>query len=141
MGPIFPSHIYWKYIIIDPDNFISFSSHYFGFTQYTIMIFIVFPNASISFLFLSINRIGSVMASVLASRAVDRGSEHHSGETKDYEIGICCFFAKHAVLRRKSKVCLAQNQEKLLNWRSTAISHSLLGQLHINDITIVDPNL
>jgi hypothetical protein len=48
------------------------------------------------------NRIGGVMISVLASSAVDRGFEHRSGQTKDYTIGICCFSAKHAALRRKS---------------------------------------
>jgi hypothetical protein len=40
---------------------------------------------------------------VLASSAVDREFKPRSGETKDYEIGICCFSAKHAALRRKSK--------------------------------------
>jgi hypothetical protein len=25
------------------------------------------------------------------------------GQNKDYEIGMCCFSAKHAALRRKSK--------------------------------------
>jgi hypothetical protein len=25
------------------------------------------------------------------------------GQTKDYKIGICCFYSKHAALRRKSK--------------------------------------
>jgi hypothetical protein len=33
---------------------------------------------------------------------VDRGFEPRSGKTKDYEIGICCFSAKHAALRRKN---------------------------------------
>jgi hypothetical protein len=33
------------------------------------------------------------------------------GQTKDYCIGICCFSAKHAALRRKSKDWLAQNQK------------------------------
>jgi len=33
-----------------------------------------------------------------------------SGQTKDYTIGICCFSAKHASLRRKSKDWLAQNE-------------------------------
>jgi hypothetical protein len=42
------------------------------------------------------------MVSMLASRAVDRGFEHRSGQTNDSEIGICCFYAKHAALRRKS---------------------------------------
>ena len=50
-----------------------------------------------------LNRIGGVMISVLASSAVDRGFEPRSGQTKDYKIGICCFSAKHAALRRKNK--------------------------------------
>ena len=43
------------------------------------------------------------MVSVLASSAVDCGFEPRSGQIKDYEIGICCFSAKHAVLRSKIK--------------------------------------
>jgi hypothetical protein len=43
------------------------------------------------------------MVSVLDSGAVDREFEPRSGQTKDYKIGICCFSAKHAVLRRKGK--------------------------------------
>jgi hypothetical protein len=43
------------------------------------------------------------MASVLASSVVDRGLEPWSSQTNDYKIGICCFFAKHASLKRKSK--------------------------------------
>jgi hypothetical protein len=43
------------------------------------------------------------MASVLASSAVDCGFEPRSGQIKDYEIGICCFSAEYAALRRKSK--------------------------------------
>ena len=35
--------------------------------------------------------------------------DHRSGQTKDYEIGISCFSAKHAALRRKSKDWLARN--------------------------------
>jgi len=37
---------------------------------------------------------------MLASSAVDRGFEPQSCQTKDYKIGICCFSAKHAALRR-----------------------------------------
>jgi len=51
------------------------------------------------------NRVGDVIVSVLASSAVDRGFEPQSGQTNDYKIGICCFSAKHAALRRKSKDC------------------------------------
>ena len=38
------------------------------------------------------------MVSVLASSAVDRGFQRRLDQTKDYKIGICCFFAKHAAL-------------------------------------------
>ena len=42
---------------------------------------------------------------------VDRGFEPWSGQTKDYEIGICCFSTKHSALSRKSKYWLAWNQD------------------------------
>ena len=47
----------------------------------------------------TLNRVGGVMVSVLSSSAVDREFEPRSGQNKDYEIGICCFSAKHAALR------------------------------------------
>ena len=56
------------------------------------------------------------MVRVLASSSVDRGFELRSGQTKDYEIGICCFSAQHAALRRKSKDWLAQNQNNVSEW-------------------------
>ena len=56
------------------------------------------------------------MVGVLASSAVERGFEPWSGQTKDYEIGICCFFAKHASLRRKSKDWLGRNQNNVFEW-------------------------
>ena len=63
------------------------------------------------------------MVSVLASSAVDHGFEPRSGQTKDYKIGICCFSAKHAALRRESKDLLTRNQEVscrlLFQWTST----------------------
>ena len=49
------------------------------------------------------DRICGVMISVLASNAVDHGFESRSGQTKDYKIGICCFSAKHAALKRRAK--------------------------------------
>jgi hypothetical protein len=62
------------------------------------------------------NRIGGVMVSVLTTSAVDRGFEPRSGQTKDYTIGICCFTAKHAALRRKIKDWLAGNQDNVSEW-------------------------
>ena len=40
--------------------------------------------------------IDGVIVIVLASSVVGRGFEPHSGTTKDYKIGMCCFFANHA---------------------------------------------
>jgi hypothetical protein len=57
--------------------------------------------------------IGGVMVSVLATSAVDRVFEPRWGQTEDYKIGICCFSAKHAALRRKSKYWLARNQNNV----------------------------
>jgi hypothetical protein len=56
------------------------------------------------------------MVSVFASCAVDRGLDPRLGQTKDYKIGICCFSAKHAALRRKSKDWLARNQNNMSEW-------------------------
>jgi hypothetical protein len=53
------------------------------------------------------------MVIVLASSMVDRGFVARSGQTKDCKIDICCFSAKHAALRRKSKDWLARNQDNV----------------------------
>jgi hypothetical protein len=53
------------------------------------------------------------MISVLASNAVDHEFESRSGQSKDHKIGICCFFAKHAAFRIKSKDWLARNQNEM----------------------------
>jgi hypothetical protein len=42
------------------------------------------------------NCIDGVMVS-----AVDRGFKPWSGQTKDYKIGICCFFARHTAVKKK----------------------------------------
>jgi hypothetical protein len=73
-----------------------------------------------------------VMVSVLDSSAVDRGFEPRSGQTKDYEIGICCFSAKHAALRRKSKywnreyTCLNIDSSEILVSNIKQIIHNFL---------------
>jgi hypothetical protein len=56
------------------------------------------------------------MVSVLALSAVDRGFEPRTGQTKDYKIGMCCFSAKQAELRSKSKDWLARNQNNVSEW-------------------------
>ena len=61
------------------------------------------------------------MVSMLASSAVDRGFGPQLGQTKDYKIGICCFSAKHAVLRRKNKDWFARNQDNVSEWGDMSI--------------------
>ena len=56
------------------------------------------------------------MVSVLASDAVDRGFESRSGQTNNYKIGMSCFSAKHAALRRKSKDWSSRNQNNVSEW-------------------------
>jgi hypothetical protein len=53
--------------------------------------------------------------------------EPRSSQTKDYKIGICCFSAKHAALRTKSKDWLAENQDNMSEWGDMSI-HGLLFQ-------------
>ena len=65
--------------------------------------------------------IGGVMVSVLALSAVDRGFEPRSGQTKDEEIGIFCFSAKHATLSRKSNDWLARNHNNVSEWSDMSI--------------------
>jgi hypothetical protein len=52
-------------------------------------------------------------------------SSPRSGQSKDYKIGICCFSAKHAALRRKSKYWLARNQNNVSEWRYMSICELL----------------
>ena len=47
-----------------------------------------------------------------ASSVVD----HNLSQTKVYKIGICCFSAKHAVLKRKNKDWLTGNQDNAFEW-------------------------
>ena len=48
--------------------------------------------------------------------AADSEIEPWSGQTKDYNIGICCFSAKHTVLRNKSKYWLVRNPDNVSKW-------------------------
>ena len=66
------------------------------------------------------HHISGVMVSVLASNAVDHGFKPIPVKTKDYKIGICCFSAKHAALRSKSKNGLARNQDYVSEWGNTS---------------------
>jgi hypothetical protein len=66
------------------------------------------------------------MVSVIASSVVDRRFELRLDQTKNYKIGICCFSAKHAALRRKIKDWLARNQNNVSEWSDMSIRGLLL---------------
>jgi len=62
------------------------------------------------------------MVGMLASSVVDRGFEFRSDQTKDYKIGMCCFSANHAALKRKSTTDrLAQKQDNVSEWSNVSI--------------------
>ena len=61
------------------------------------------------------------MVSMLALSAVDLWFKPRLGQIKDYEIGICCFSAKHATLSIKSKDWLARNQDNVSEWGDMSI--------------------
>jgi hypothetical protein len=69
------------------------------------------------------------MVSVLASSVIDYGYELRSCQTKEYKIGICCFFAKNAALRRKSKDWLVRNQNNVSEWNDISTQWLLLAHL------------
>ena len=58
----------------------------------------------------------SGIASVIDSSVVDSGFKHRSDQTKDYEIGICCFSAKHATSRHNSKDRSSWNGDNVWKW-------------------------
>jgi len=43
------------------------------------------------------------------------------GQTTIYNIGICCFSAKHIALRRKNKNWLVRNQDNASEWGDMSI--------------------
>ena len=53
------------------------------------------------------------MVNMLTATAVDPGFELRLGQTKNYEIGICCFSAKQAALRKKRKDWLSRIQDNV----------------------------
>jgi len=65
------------------------------------------------------------MVSVLASGEVDRGFELWSSQTRDYEIGICCFSTKYTSLSSKTYDWLAHNQDNVSKWSDKSTSELL----------------
>jgi hypothetical protein len=57
------------------------------------------------------NHIGGVMVCVLTSSVVDRRFESRLDQTKDYKLGICCFSAKHTVVKNEVHFVLDQHAE------------------------------
>ena len=109
--------VYWSYMSSSNKLFLSLAESW-GQVKARHMFTIAKPlvlSFSISLLFSlsGLNRIGGVMASVLASSMVYHGFTTRSGQTEDYTIGVCCFSAKHTTLRRKSK---SWNHDNVSEW-------------------------
>ena len=66
-------------------------------------------------------RIGGVMVSVLASSVVGGGFEPR--------FGICCFSAKHAALKRKSKDWLGRNKNYVSKWSDISTRGLFISEL------------
>ena len=127
-GTIFPTQREIIYKKKQPHNQIRIvqivlvsGEHYFGSFRQSIFDFLTLNDVEISsnnmstrltFIFniYIFNHIGGVMVRVLTSSAIDCWLEPRSGQTKDYEIGMCCFFTKHAALRRKSRQITINNE-------------------------------
>ena len=73
------------------------------------------------FVFRIVATVWYVFACVLASSVIEHGSDSRSGQTKDYGIGICCFFAKHEAIRRKNKDWLSRNLDNMPEWGDLSI--------------------
>ena len=50
---------------------------------------------------------------------------HVWGQTNDYKIDVCCFSAKYAALRRKSKDWFVQKQDNVSEWGDMSICELL----------------
>ena len=62
--------------------------------------------------------------------------ESWSGLTKDYEIGICCFSAKHAPIRNNSKDWLACNQDNVSDRTYMSIHEASTIRILVSDWSI-----
>ena len=56
-----------------------------------------------------LNRIGNVVVNMITSSTVYHRIDPRSGQSKDYDIGICCNSVKHTALRSKIKDWWARN--------------------------------
>jgi hypothetical protein len=61
-------------------------------------------------------RIGGIMVCMPTSSAVDRASQTRLGQTKDYNIGTCCFSTRHTILWSRANNGLAGNHDMCQSW-------------------------
>jgi hypothetical protein len=63
---------------------------------------------------------------------LDRGFEPRSVQTKNYAIGMCCFSAQQAALRRKSKDWLGRNQDNVSESATCPSADCCFSELALN---------
>ena len=80
---------------------------------------------------LLLNRISGVIVIVFFSNAIDRGFEHRSGQTRDYEIVFATFKrTKRAALR--SKDWLVRTKDNVPEWGAMS-TRGLRSELELSD--------
>ena len=70
----------------------------------------------------SMNRTGGVLVSTFTSITVNCGFRLRTGQNQRLLNAICCFSAKHAALKSKSKDWLARNQDNVSKWSDMSTS-------------------
>jgi hypothetical protein len=83
------------------------------------------------------------MVSVFSSSEVDNGFKPRSGYTKDYDIAMCCFSAKHAAWERAKTGWLGirwggmSTRGLLFQWASTVLAYLSVLVYYKTDLMII----
>ena len=54
-----------------------------------------------------------------------------AAQSKDYEMGMCCFYPRHAALRDKNKDWLSRNQDNASEYSNKSTPDSCLSELEL----------
>jgi hypothetical protein len=68
---------------------------------------------------------------------IQQNYKPRSGQTKECKIGMCCFSAKNASLRRKSKDWLARNRNNVSKWSDMSTQSTQCVGLKQFDIIVI----
>ena len=77
------------------------------------------------------------MVSVVALSMEGGGFDPRPGQTKDIKIGICCFSAKHAAFKSKSKDWSTQSQYNVFGYSGMSSYGLLLSRVSMLKIRLI----